>query len=178
LAILSILNFELISNHVPEQPVTGTIRSRTSSYLYTASCAMEPRSNSSSLTGAQNHTRSIAAPSPEILPPSREVSGSKTSHETATAHPFIQSLRPICETIFDLLLCGYIASIDAYRNRSASRGTEQSKLRKSLDKWDGAVKSASEALTKFRFAETKRQNKDSAGANETVREALTVLKLR
>ena len=32
--------------------------------------------------------------------------------------PFIQTMRQICETIFDLLFCGYITSIEAFRNKS------------------------------------------------------------
>jgi hypothetical protein len=87
-------------------------------------------------------------------------------------------MRTICETIFDLLLLGYISSVQAYRDRSASLSIKQSKPRKSLDKWDEAVKLANEALEKFRNAETNRQNQDIAGANKTVQEGLTALKLR
>jgi hypothetical protein len=98
--------------------------------------------------------------------------------ETDRARSFIRSLRIICETIFDLLLHGYISSVKAYRDRSNNCSPEHSKPRKSLDKWDEAVSSANEALEKFRDAEMKRLKKDRAGANALVREAQTALKLR
>ena len=98
--------------------------------------------------------------------------------KTENACPFIRSLRTICETVFDLLLRGYISSVGAYRDRSAKRSSEQSKPSKNLDKWDEALKSANEALGKFRDADVKRQNKDRAGAKEHVQEALIALKFR
>ena len=48
----------------------------------------------------------------------------------------------------------------------------------SLEKLDEAMKLANEAFGKSRDAETKRQNNDIAGANETVGEAMRALKLR
>ncbi|KAH9036502.1 hypothetical protein EDB85DRAFT_1888854 [Lactarius pseudohatsudake] len=52
-------------------------------------------------------------------------------------HHFICSLRPICKTIFNLLLLAYIASLKAYHDRDASQ-------QKSLDGWDKALKFAEE----------------------------------
>ena len=57
-----------------------------------------------------------------------------------TARPFIHSLRPICETVFNLLLVAYIAILKVFRDRSASRHGQ----RKSLDGWDKALKFAEE----------------------------------
>ena len=68
------------------------------------------------------------------------------------------------------LFCGYIASIEAFRDRSTEEGTRK--------EWDGALKSAKLALSHFRDAESKRQNLDKAGADQTVLQAQAVLKCR
>jgi hypothetical protein len=59
-----------------------------------------------------------------------------------------------------------------------SWGANQPKPRQSLDKWDEVMKLANEALGMSRNAETKRQNNDTAGADEIVGEATRALKLR
>ena len=84
--------------------------------------------------------------------------------------PFIEVMRQISETIFDLLLCGYIASIEAVVRRVTQR--------QDPEKWNDALESAKLALLCFRDAESKRQNLDIAGANQTVLEAQTVLNRR
>ena len=38
-----------------------------------------------------------------------------------TARAFIHRLRPICETVFNLMLVAYIASLKVFRDRRASR---------------------------------------------------------
>ena len=73
-----------------------------------------------------------------------------------TPRPFIHALRPICEIIFDLLLRGFISSLNAYRSRSSTRSSKEQKPRKSLDKWDEAIKFAEEASSKFWEADVKR----------------------
>ncbi|KAH9002125.1 hypothetical protein EDB86DRAFT_2901409 [Lactarius hatsudake] len=87
-----------------------------------------------------------------------------------TARPFIHSLRPICETIFNLLLLTYIASLKAFRDRFASQ-------QKSLDGWDKALKFAEEALEMSRAAEVLRQENSIVTADEIVATAIKALKL-
>ena len=82
------------------------------------------------------------------------------------------------ETIFDLLLCGYIASIEAFRDTYASPSAKSGAPRESFEEWDDALKSAKLALSYFRDAESQRQNLDVAGAHQTVLEAQTVLNRR
>jgi len=65
----------------------------------------------------------------------------------------------------------YISSLTSFRERS------ERKPRKSLDKWDEALKHAQEAFGKFRAAETKRKGKDSEQANTLVEEAMNALEL-
>jgi hypothetical protein len=91
-----------------------------------------------------------------------------------TARAFIHSLRPICETIFNLLLVAYIASLKVFRDRSASRHEQ----RKSLDGWDEALKFAEEALEKSQDAEALRRDNLIIDADATTETAFKTLKLR
>ena len=91
---------------------------------------------------------------------------------------FIAGLRRICEIIFDLFMGAYISSLTSCRERSERKGKEEGKPRKSLDKWDEALKHAQEAFGKFRAAETKRKGKNSEQANTLVEEAMNALELR
>jgi hypothetical protein len=90
-----------------------------------------------------------------------------------TARSFIHSLRPICETVFNLLLVGYIASLKMFRDRSASRPGQ----RKSLDGWDKALKFAEEALEMSQNAEVLRRNNSIIHADATTETAFKTLKL-
>ncbi|KIL59239.1 hypothetical protein M378DRAFT_1068410 [Amanita muscaria Koide BX008] len=87
-----------------------------------------------------------------------------------TARSFIHSLRPICETVFNLLLVGYIASLKMFRDRSASR-------RKSLDGWGKALKFAEEALEKSLDAEALRRDDLTVDADAATETAFKTLKL-
>lgn len=92
--------------------------------------------------------------------------------------PFIRSIRRISETVFDLLLCAYISSIEAFRDRSVNKGKDAGTWRQSSDKWEDAVVSARQALEQFRNAEKKRQEKDRVGANQAVSDAQASLERR
>ncbi|KAH9019018.1 hypothetical protein EDB85DRAFT_2010048 [Lactarius pseudohatsudake] len=87
-----------------------------------------------------------------------------------TARPFIHSLRPICETIFNLLLLTYIASLKAFRDRFASQ-------QKSLDGWDRALKFAEEALEKSQTAGVLRQEDSTVTADAIAAAAIKALKI-
>jgi predicted ribosome quality control (RQC) complex YloA/Tae2 family protein len=101
-----------------------------------------------------------------------------TDTQTVTPHPFIDALCPICEIIFDLMLEGYILSLEEYHNRSVKNSTKEGKLRQSLDKWDQAISSAHKALEKFRDAEKKHQIQLIDDANAIVQEVMASLKSR
>ncbi|KAH9040797.1 hypothetical protein EDB85DRAFT_1925561 [Lactarius pseudohatsudake] len=87
-----------------------------------------------------------------------------------TARPFIHSLRPICETIFNLLLLTYIVSMKAFRDRFASQ-------QKSLDGWDRALKFAEEALEMSQTAEVLRQEDSTVTADAIAAAAIKALKI-
>jgi len=59
---------------------------------------------------------------------------------------FIFSLRPICESIFYLLLLAYKTGIAAYQLWSATRAMHAERPRASTPSWDEAAKLAGEAL--------------------------------
>lgn len=92
--------------------------------------------------------------------------------------PFIDALRPICEIIFDMMLRGYVSSLEVYHNRSQQKSVKEGKPRSSRDKWEQAITHAGVAQTLFRNAETKRQAGLLAEANTTVEEAIKTLTLR
>ena len=98
--------------------------------------------------------------------------------QARTPRPFIDALRPICEIIFDLMLRGYMSSLEAYHQSFAKNSAEEGKPRQSLDKWEHAISSARQALELFRDAETKRQNQLIDEANATVLKAMESLKCR
>lgn len=82
---------------------------------------------------------------------------------------FIQSLRPICEIIFNLLLHAYIASLKAYRDTFANQ--------QDLDGWEKALKLSEEVLEKSLDAEALRQKEMIVDANATTEAAFQALKL-
>jgi hypothetical protein len=84
-----------------------------------------------------------------------------------TAHHLIHNLRPICETVFHLLLEAYTASLKAFRNRWLNEGG-----------WDEALKLAEEALKKSEDAEALRQDNSIVEADATTEAAFKALKLR
>jgi hypothetical protein len=94
-----------------------------------------------------------------------------------SSRPFIRALRQICEIIFDLLLQSYILSLDAYRNRSVSKGKKEGP-RKSTQEWDEALCFAGNALEKFGAAETMCQDNLPDEASMTVQDAMDILKCR
>ncbi|KAF8342428.1 hypothetical protein F5887DRAFT_1062352 [Amanita rubescens] len=90
---------------------------------------------------------------------------------------FICDLRPICESIFDIMVVGYISSLTAYRDRSFRQGIKQGEPIKSLDKWNLAVQRAEEALSKSRGAELMRQAAYFDDADTIAQNAINTLKL-
>lgn len=76
------------------------------------------------------------------------------------------------------MLCGYISGLKAYCTVSEAKGKMTDSKRLSLDGWDGALKSAENALRIFRAAEVLRQNGDLDSADENVQEALDALQER
>jgi hypothetical protein len=93
--------------------------------------------------------------------------------KTLTTRPFIASLRPICEIIFDLLLCGYVSSLKANH-----KITREGWPRGHIDKWEEAISAAVRASQDFRDAEMKHQAQLINEANSIVEEAMTSLKCR
>jgi len=75
-------------------------------------------------------------------------------------------------------MLAYITSIEAYRDRLVTEGAKEGSRRECLEKWDDALKSANQALTLFRDAESKRHESDVAGANQFVLEGQTALNRR
>ncbi|KAF8341291.1 uncharacterized protein EI90DRAFT_3033376 [Cantharellus anzutake] len=92
-----------------------------------------------------------------------------------TTLPFIQVVRLISETVFDLLLCAHLWSIEAFRDRSVNRGSVAGKRKQGSGKWDNAVNSAQQALIHFRHADEKRQKMDKDGANQALSAAQAFL---
>ncbi|KAF8341292.1 uncharacterized protein EI90DRAFT_3033386 [Cantharellus anzutake] len=92
-----------------------------------------------------------------------------------TTLPFIQAVRLISETVFDLLLCAHLWSIEAFRDRSVNRANVAGKRRQSSDKWDNAVNSARQALEHFRDADEKYQQMNKAGAKQALSDAQAFL---
>lgn len=94
---------------------------------------------------------------------------------TSTTRPFVNSLRPICEVIFDLLLRGYVSSMKVYQNHSMNKSTREGQT---LDEWEEATSAAVRALQGFRDAETKRQAQLIDEADLIAEEAMISLKCR
>jgi hypothetical protein len=82
---------------------------------------------------------------------------------------FIRSLRPICETVFNLFLLAYVEALNTRRSVSSAE---------SVDYWDKATKIAEEALEKSQDAEKLRQNNLIVEADEVADAALKALQLR
>lgn len=95
-----------------------------------------------------------------------------------TARQFIHSLRPICETIFNLLLVAYIISMKEMRDRSITRQWKVQGRSLSVDSWDKALEFAEEALGKSQDAEMLRQDNSIDEADSITESALKALELR
>lgn len=103
-------------------------------YQYMASYVMEPHLNISFLMRPFNL--------PDIERPS--------------TRPFIDALRPICEVTFNLLLNGYVSSLEIHHNCSVNQSTTEGGPRKSVDKWAEALSAAVRESHEFREADVKR----------------------
>jgi hypothetical protein len=91
---------------------------------------------------------------------------------------FIAELRQISEVIFDLLMSSFVSSLTAFQQRSERKGKKDQKPRKSLAKWEEALKHANDALDKFRKAECLRKDQLIDKANAAAEEAMKALKQR
>jgi hypothetical protein len=76
------------------------------------------------------------------------------------------------------MLSAYIASVNAYHNRSKSRSEQQGSRRPSLDAWYTALHSAECAQGYFRDAEDMRKEGDIHSADLTVNDGLVELQAR
>ncbi|KAH9068513.1 hypothetical protein EDB83DRAFT_2586991, partial [Lactarius deliciosus] len=100
------------------------------------------------------------------------------SSSEPTARSFIHSLCPICETIFNLLLVTYIASLKMFRDMS--QAASQPGLQRCLgpvDGWDKTLKFAEEALEKSQDAEVLHRDDLIVDADATAEVAFKALKL-
>ncbi|KAF8229985.1 hypothetical protein L208DRAFT_1284071, partial [Tricholoma matsutake] len=95
-----------------------------------------------------------------------------------TPHPFICTLRPICELIFNLMLASYISSLNAYHNHSVSMAKKEGKPQKSTGEWERALALAGDVVENFRNAEIKCQNQLYNDANVLVQDGMALLKSR
>ena len=85
------------------------------------------------------------------LPPHNRLTTVALSESTTL--PFICSLRPVCEVIFDMLLEHFHASLIQLRNELVRSGETEGK---SADQWDAAIGHAEKALQRCRDAEVQR----------------------
>ena len=92
--------------------------------------------------------------------------------------PFINVLRPVCETIFDLLLRGYVLSLKAYYKYIVTMNTKEDWPKKSVEEWEKAISAAVKTWQGFKDAEIKRQAQLTDEANSIVEEAVAALKDR
>lgn len=91
------------------------------------------------------------------------------------ARPFVLALRPICETIFNLFLVTYSATLKVLREQIEFDKHERLG---SLAKWDRTINLAEEALQKSQHAEALRQDNSIIDADATAETALEALKQR
>ena len=91
---------------------------------------------------------------------------------------FIAELRQICEVIFDLFMSSFVSSLMAFQQRSERKVKKDQKPRKSMEKWEEALKHANVALNKFRNAESMYKGKFIDNANAAAGEAMKALKQR
>ncbi|KAF8329679.1 uncharacterized protein EI90DRAFT_3061538 [Cantharellus anzutake] len=89
-----------------------------------------------------------------------------------TPLPWILQLRCVCETIFDVMLSGYIAGLKACYNQLKHKGKEDSK---SFDEWDRALRLAERAQATFREAEVLCEDGNIVSADVIADEALLAL---
>ena len=94
--------------------------------------------------------------------------------------PFINALRPICETIFNLLLHGYVSSLKSLHNYIVTKNAREDQSRRSAkeEESEKAINAAIKAWQGFKDAEMKRQTQLTNEANSTVEEAMAALKCR
>lgn len=90
-----------------------------------------------------------------------------------TARTFVHSLRPICETIFNILLTTYTASLKAHHDRAASRHGEKD----DLYDWKMAFTNANTALRMSQDAENFRWKGSITDADIRTEKAFSTLKL-
>jgi hypothetical protein len=72
----------------------------------------------------------------------------------------MQSLCPICKTIFYILLLAYVSGLESYFKCSNTEAISRKKGQASLPGWKDALDFAKEALTHAVHAATKATNKD------------------
>lgn len=89
-----------------------------------------------------------------------------------TARSFIHNLRPICETLFNILLVAYIANIKVFHDGSTSPHGHQ----ESPDGWNKALWFAEEALAKSKDATEAVCRDELISADATTEEAFKALK--
>lgn len=93
---------------------------------------------------------------------------------SASALPFILSMRPICETIYNLLLESYITTLKAFRQRNLSRLGQGD--HDTLASSDQAIILGERALAMSQIAEGLRQQKVFVGIDEFAEIGLRSLK--
>jgi hypothetical protein len=100
---------------------------------------------------------------------------------TESTASFIRDVRLICETIFDIMLSGYISTLTAFRNQSEDKCRKESKPRRGTlpwELWDEAIKCANDALEKCREGEVYRRADTIDRADALTTEAIEALKHR
>ena len=100
------------------------------------------------------------------------------THYPENSLPFIIQLRCLCEMIFDTMLNGYISALNAYCDRSASKGDREGLKRPSLDGWEQALKLAEDALKTFRKADSQRKDGNIDSADTSVVDGFNLLRKR
>ena len=96
----------------------------------------------------------------------------------STISSFIDVLRPVCETIFDLLLHGYVSSLKAWHKYFVTKNAREGQPQKSVEEWEEAISAAVKAWQGFKDAEMKRQAQLTNEANLIVEGAMAALKCR
>lgn len=98
--------------------------------------------------------------------------------ENSTPKSYIKALRPICETMHNLFLTGYLAGLNAYHERSLLKAVQTGKARESTPAWVAAITLAEEALSTGQMAADVALAGDIASANLLAVDAFAALKQR
>lgn len=98
--------------------------------------------------------------------------------ENSTPKSYIKALRPICETMYNLFLTGYLAGLNAYHERRLLKAVQTGKARESTPAWIAAITLAEQALCTGQRAADMALAGDIAGANQLALDAFAVLKRR